>query len=169
MSLNRFNYIFYAPLPPEVRKFRRAQRAGPSRGPLSLYPLATSGRFIAMSTLVALPSGRFGPLCCHFGHCPSTLLPFRQLFADGGPCPSTFWPKKCAIGPWRPLSLYPLADFSPRPTWGPLLIYALAEKMCDRPFSLHPLTDFSPRPNWGPLFIYPGPPCLRTLPTPLSA
>ena len=43
---------------PWVRASRRAERAGPSWGPLSLYPLADSGRFDAISALVALPFGR---------------------------------------------------------------------------------------------------------------
>ena len=43
-----------------------------------------------------------------------------------------------------------MAYCSPRPTWGPLLIYRLAEKVCDRPFPLYPSTHFSPRPKWGP-------------------
>ena len=54
----------------------------------------------------------------------------------------------------RPLSLYPLADFSPHLTWGALSIYPLAEKVCDRPLSLYPLADFSPRLTWGPLSPY---------------
>ena len=54
----------------------------------------------------------------------------------------------------RPLSLYPLADFSPRRTWRPLFIYPLAKKVCDRPLSLYPLADFSPRLTWGPLSPY---------------
>ena len=52
------------------------------------------------------------------------------------------------------MSLYPLADFSPHLTWGPLSIYPLAEKVCDRPLSLYPLADFSPRLTWGPLSPY---------------
>ena len=70
---------------------------------------------------------------------PSGLVPV------GGPYPSTLWPKIVAIGPCRPLSLYPLADFSPHLTWRPLSIYP-------RPLSLYPSADFSPgRAGWSHL------------------
>ena len=59
--------------------------------PLSLYPSADK-RLGPVGLLIALPSGRFGPISCHFGPCPSTLWPFRQFFAVGGPCPSTVKP-----------------------------------------------------------------------------
>ena len=57
--------------------------------------------------------------------------------------------------------MYPLADFSLRPTWVPLFIYPLAEKLllvekllADEPFGQF-LADFSLRPTWVPLVIYP--------------
>ena len=43
---------------PWVPIIRRGEQASPSWGPLSMYPLADSGRFIAMTALIALPFGR---------------------------------------------------------------------------------------------------------------
>ena len=40
--------------------YRQAERAGPTWGPLSLYPQIDKGRFDAISALVALPFGHFG-------------------------------------------------------------------------------------------------------------
>ena len=71
-------------------------------GPLSLYPLADSGRFVAISALVPLPSGRFdkfsrlgalGPLpSSRFDKCPR--LRIQPFVSAPPPCPcrSTLWP-----------------------------------------------------------------------------
>ena len=57
--LSRLNFPFFMRLALRwVRAFRRAERSRPCWGPLSMYPLADSGRFVAISILIALPFGR---------------------------------------------------------------------------------------------------------------
>ena len=109
-------------------------------GPLSLYPLV-------VSALIALPTGRFGPICCHFDPYRSALWPFRRLslyplvdlgrfvpisvlialpFGHFGAYRSTLWSAWADLLPFRPLSLYPLAmsalsyvPFISVPCWAP--------------------------------------------------
>ena len=58
-SSNRLKFPFFMRLArPWVRAIRRAERAGGPKLPLSMYPLADSGRFITISALIALPFGR---------------------------------------------------------------------------------------------------------------
>ena len=55
----RLSFPFFMRLArPWVRAIRRAGHPGRGWGPLSTYPLADSGRFVAIAALIALPFGR---------------------------------------------------------------------------------------------------------------
>ena len=72
-----------------------------------------------LGALIDVPSGPFGPTCCHLGPCRSTLWPIRGSalfgalialpFGHFGAYRSTLWSIWADLLPFRPLSLYPLA------------------------------------------------------------
>ena len=114
-------------------------------GPLSLYP-------VAISALIALPSDRFGPICCHFGPYRCTLWPFRRLslypLADSG--------RFVAISA---LIALPFGRLGDRPCWGPLSLYPLADSGRFVTISVLIALPFGQIGGsatvWGPLSLYP--------------
>ena len=131
MILKRLSSLFLMPPRPHwPRAFRQAERAGPTWGPLSLYPQIDKGRFIAISALIALPSRYFGNYRYTLWSIWADLLRFRLLslhpFGNFGAYRPTLWSIWSDLLPFRPLSLYPLAisalsyvPFVSVPCWAP--------------------------------------------------